>query len=1078
MTPTPGNVYDFDRFRLDAAERVLLRDGREVPLTQKAFDVLLALVERSGRVVGKEELMQRVWPEQFVEDSNLTQNVYTLRKILAEGGDDREYIQTVPRRGYRFTVEVRGGASGGGRGTGEQVAPSEAASEVAAGDSAGGGTGAGVRAEESAVTTPEGSMSAGPTGADSEEGPEAFASPDTLAFESPDAFVGRSAELARLGALLERAVAGSGRIVFISGEPGLGKTALANEFVRRASRTHPGTLFARGRCVEQYGASEAYLPILEAFGGLLHGARRVLIERMLLAFAPTWCLQLPAAFAAPEVRERLRREALGATRERMLREMGECLAELSSRAPVVLLLEDLHWADPSSIDLLRHLSHRVARRRLLVVGTYRPDDAEVANQPFQVCKREMDAHDQCEEVALGALGHEHLAAYLDAQFAPNDFTENLADLILQKTGGHPLFATRLAQYLAERGDVSNTSGVWTLARDLSAVDLEMPESVLSMIRRRIEGLDEEDRRALRHASVQGDEFLSTVLAGSLGADPVEVEERLDRLARAHRLIRSRGEEDLPDGSLSTRYSFSHALYQNVLYGDLVSQRRRQLHATGGDLLERHYADESPRVAAQLAVHFERGRDFARAVRYHAIVGDNAARLHATAEAAAHYARALELAEKLPADERAEALVSLHLKRGAVETARSRFDSAHDDFARVVALARERGDAEVELAALNGLIKVLFFARRMDEVALRTDEALALAERTGNEALRLEALAFVVQRLMRAREWPEAVALAERIVREAESLGHRPALLSGLVERGELHFQQCEYALADETLTRAVALASEMGDGFMRLYALFLLGLVATNSGRMSRALEHLGEAERLAERNGDRFWLARLPSTVGWIHRELQDFDRALDYDRRGLEIARADSLPEVEANALINFCQESARQGDAAGWESAFREIESIIERHPWMRPRYHIRLQSVMAEYWLAVKDYERADDHARLFVELTTKHEMHKDAAVARLLLAEAAAARGLREEAAAQLETSLALTIKYHAPLVAWRVHAALGRLHALAGDAPASRAAYAEARRVVETIAEGVSDETLRAAFLASPAVREVLEGAG
>ena len=1029
MFHVPHDSYEFGLFRVDARERILLRDGEVVALTQKAFDVLLALVERSGHVVEKEELIQRVWPDSFVEEGNLSQNIYTLRKILGTDADGKPYIQTVPRRGYRFTGEVKVGQSSAG----------VAARSARQWDT------------EKRVQPP----------AELEAG--------------PDAFVGREPELEALQKLLDEAVAGRGRLVFITGEPGQGKTSLSNEFLRRAGEAYPHIIMARGHCIEQYGSSEAYLPVLEAFGALLRSDARELIRQTLRSCAPVWCLQFPSAFPGSEEREQLRQEAVGATKERMLREMSDCLGELASHAPVVLVLEDLHWADAYTIDLLRHLGNAVGNKRLLLIGTYRPEDVDVSNHPLKNYKSEMEAHDQCEELALGVLGREHIARYLNVRFAPNDFSQRLADLILDKTRGHALFATRLAQYLAERGDIVRNDSVWTLARELSEVDLEMPENVLSMIRRRIEALGEEDRRALRHASIGGEEFLSVVVAGSLSADPLDVEERLDRLSRANRLIRNRGEEELPDGVVATRYAFSHALYQNVLYGDMVAQRRRDLHRKVGDLLEQHYCNDPIQVAAQLAMHFERGRDFARAVSYLTLVGDNSARVYANAGAAEHYTSALELVKKLPPEKQSEAALKLYLKRGAVEMARSRFDEAHDDFLRVKEAARERGDLEMEQSALNGLIKVLFFARRLDEVDSLTDEALALAARTGNEALRLETLTFVVQKHIRSREWAEAVKLSERIIGEAAAINHRPALVSGLIERGELHFQQSEYGLAEGLLTRAAALASETGDGFMHLYSLFFMALVAGNTGRMSRALAVFNEAARIADRNGDRFWLSRLPNSLGWIYRELHDFGRALEHDHRGLEIARRDRLPEVEANALLNFCQEYARQGAAEKWQAAFHQIEDVIERHPWMRARYQMRLHSISAEYRLAIGDFEHAEEEAARLLELNTRYEYHKDEAVTRKLLAEIAAARGQVDRAEAELEKSLALLQKYPAPLVTWRVYSALGRVHTLRKKTDAARVAYQEAASIIGEIAGGVDDESLRGTFLSSAAVREVLD---
>jgi hypothetical protein len=376
-------------------------------------------------------------------------------------------------------------------------------------------------------------------------------------------FVGREAEMERLDRLLRQAVAGAGRVVFITGEPGIGKTSLANRFLRDTRRSHPSLICGRGQCVEQYGAGEAYLPFLDALGGLLAGPQRELIMGVLRTYAPTWCLQFPAVFSG-DAMEQLRRETIGATKERMLREMGEALGALAPSSPVALLLEDLHWADTSSADLLRHLSQRVEGQRLLVIGTFRPGDLEVSRHPLRSYKLEMQGRHQCEEIALGTLRQENLASYLDARFAPNDFGHDLAPLIERKTEGHPLFATGLVQLLADRGDIALAGGRWSLTRPLAELDLEAPESVRGLIRKKIESLGDEDRRLLQYASVEGEEFLSTALAGLLGVDELTLEERCDDLHRVHRLIEPRGEEELPDGAMAMRYRFVHALYQNEL----------------------------------------------------------------------------------------------------------------------------------------------------------------------------------------------------------------------------------------------------------------------------------------------------------------------------------------------------------------------------------------------------------------------------------------------------------------------------------------------------------------------------------
>jgi len=485
-------IYEFGPFRLDPVERMLSGEGHAIALSPKAFDLLIALVSRAGHVVHKDELMREVWPDTFVEENNLTVNISALRRALAGANSDQDYIQTVPRRGYRFVASVR-------------------------------------QASESAPLVPGGAEA---TAADSE------------------VIVGREPELRILERFLREAAEGGGRMIFITGEPGIGKTALSNAFLGHVRSRFPFSTVCRGRCVEQYGAGEPYLPVLDALSNLLCGTAGKLVADVLRSCAPTWCLQFPAFFGSNDALERLYRETVGATKERMLREMLDALGMLASTAPVVFHFEDLHWADLASIDLLRRLCQDGGKQRLLVTGTFRPEDIERSNHPLKNFLLEMQAHKECEEIALGLLTREHLATYLDSRFAPNRFDLELAALIHRKTEGQPLFATSLIQFLVERGDIARVGDHWMLTTPLSDLDLEAPANVRKMIRKKLDALDSEDRRAMEYASIQGGEFDSVVLAGLLETDDLGLEERLDRLDKVHRLIQTLGEEELPDGTFT------------------------------------------------------------------------------------------------------------------------------------------------------------------------------------------------------------------------------------------------------------------------------------------------------------------------------------------------------------------------------------------------------------------------------------------------------------------------------------------------------------------------------------------------
>lgn len=889
-------------------------------------------------------------------------------------------------------------------------------------------------------------------------------------------FVGREPELRKLEESLQQSIDGAGRVVFISGEPGIGKTSLSDEFLRRARSRFPGLAVARGRCVEQYGTGEAYLPFLDAMGALLQGPSHERLGAVMRTSAPTWCAQLPVAFATGAI-EKLQQETIGATKERMIRELGDALGIFATTSPVVLLLEDLHWADPSSVDLLRHLAQRITNQRLMIAGTFRPEDIERSNHPLKSYKAEMQAHKLCEEIALDSLSPLHIQDYLNATFAPHNFPPEFAAHIHEKTEGHPLFATNLLQYLQERGDIAKMNEHWSLSRPIADIELETPESVRSMISKKVDSLGEEERRALQYASVEGQEFLSTVVAGLLGMDEVDLEELLARLEKTHRLIITRGEEELPDGSLATRYRFAHALYENFLYSGLVTKRKVMLHRQAGEQLVRHYGKRAPQFATKLALHFERGRDFPRAVEFLVHAGDHATTLYANAEAADHYTRALGLAQKLSDEAKTETMVALYGKSGAANMALSRFTESADDYVRMLKYQEVLDSPARKAAALNALATTLFFAHRLEEMDARADEALAAAKSAGSETLRLDTMCLMGLKHLCYGELDLARPILDDVIKSARAIDHKPALVTGLTWRGSLYFFQTEYERAIECEQEGRQLASRLRDGFLFLTSMFFLGLSKANLGYMSEAIATLEEAISMAGRNGDRFWYPRMPNCIGWMHRELQDFEGAHKHDQEGLEVARQYHVLEAEANSLINLGIDHTLEGKPDETVSAFHKTREIFERDAWFRWRYSIRLEAATAWHWLRQGDLDQAREFAQRLLDTASHHEVHKYIAEAHRLRAQIAIAAD--DPAAAQAEFAAALDElqRYPAPLVAWRTHADLGRLQAKQGDATAAHSSFFRAAEIINFCANNVTDDSLRTIFMNSTAVRAVMSGA-
>jgi len=593
---TRAATFWFGDFRIDLEDERLWRGPEALPLSPKAFALLRHLLAHAGQLVTKRALFDAVWPDTAVGDSVLTVAIGELRRALGDDPRAPRFIETVHRRGYRFLAAIRSSLT---------PSPSPRPDTVAARWPADG-------SDEASLTT-----------------------------LSTSGLVGREEEMRELGACLERSRQGDRQVAFVTGEPGIGKTALVTAFLQQVGQSTECWI-GEGQCIEHYGAGEPYLPLFGALHQICRAPGRSRLREILGQYAPSWLVQMPGLLDAAAL-ETLARRTQGATRERMLREMAEALEAVTVEQPLVVLLEDLHWSDHATVDLLSFLARRRQTARLMVIGTYRPADVVAREHPVASVKDDLALRGLCRDLPLGPLSGADVGRYLSEALPGHRVPDGLVSRLHERTSGNPLFLVNVVQDWITQGVLVEVDGRWELGRAVEEAVHGVPPSVRHLIDRQLTRLSDQDQRLLGAASVAGEEFPAVLVAEEGAGD---ADERCDDLVRQH-ILRPRGTTAWPDGTLTGRYAFTHALYQEVLYERVPAGRRVQLHRRIARRIEAAFGAQTEDVAAELAAHFERGQEFERAVPYLEQAARRVLRRSAPQQAVQHLERALELLHALP-----------------------------------------------------------------------------------------------------------------------------------------------------------------------------------------------------------------------------------------------------------------------------------------------------------------------------------------------------------------------------------------------------------------------------------------------
>jgi len=881
--------------------------------------------------------------------------------------------------------------------------------------------------------------------------------------------VGREGAMAELEGYLGQALNSQRQVVFITGEAGIGKTTLVDAF-HQTIANRPNLRIIRGQCVEGFGGKEAYYPVLEAIGQWVREASGGQVVQTLAKQAPTWLIQFPSLIKT-EQREALQKEIHGATRERMVREICEALETLTAQDPLVLILEDLHWVDPSTLDFLSAVARRRGAAKFLLLGTYRPADLILSKSPLKSLKQDLVLHNLGHEINLERLEEPDVAEYLQIHFANGDFPDGFANLIYRHSGGNALFLVNILLDMVKRGLIAQADGSWKLKVSLEDVEPRVPETLDQLIEAQFQQLSAEEQRILRSASVAGERFSVWAISTAAELEPEIIEDACERLAERLQFIKAAGINALANGQISAHYEFRHSLYREVLYRRLSEVTRSKLHLQLAQRLQAFCDPCELEQATELALHFEGGHDYEQTIHYLIIAAKNAAGRFAYRDSIEILRHALELVPMVAAGKRTELEIQTLLQIGDTNYAIGSMAESAQAYERAASQAARSG---LRVAQVTSLIRLTHTMGLLD-----VDQAVAaveLAEQIGasldDPVLQARTQILAPCARLYYHTWrsedAELFASAQQKIQRLSG-GRYPEM-----HYAHLHPLQGRYQEALKIAEDGILKISETTNTVAYLLALGAKSLALIHLGRFGQALRDVRAAIERAKKNGNDPWLLNIREA--WLRTVAMDFEGA----QRIAEamICVNSGYPTGQPQAIAWVAAGNAALG-RKDYDGALQYFKQVIDKDvtPKFFLHWHWRIHALvgLVNTWLAAGNLEHARVEA---VHLREAALATADPSV-QALAWEANARLGLAEKnwqcAEESVQNGQVILEKFEIPTAAWRVDGTAWDFYQHTKNQKAANTHRKRAETCILKIANSFEhEEPLRATFLAAAPIRRIL----
>ena len=912
--------------------------------------------------------------------------------------------------------------------------------------------------------------------------------------------VGREGEFGALRRVMEEVRQGRGHVVCLTGEAGLGKSRLVDEVHSEWDAASGGQSWFESKGIP-YDTTRPY--------GLFYQ-----LSEQVLRIADTVLQGL-----APEQRAQVARtaELLLSVRdesgqavpegEALKRELFESALNgwraIASHTPMVMVCDDLHWADPASVELLQHLFQLAEEAPILFLCAFRPERQSPAWKVKQYAEAEFPH--RYTEIGLKPLSEEDSDTLVGKLLTIADLLAELRKLILQKAEGNPFFVEEEVRTLMESGAVvSDDNGMrWRAAARVE--DIAIPDSLQSLLVSRIDRLEEEARRTLQMASVIGRNFYHRVLQ-NISDTSVELDRQLSTLQRVE-LIREEAR------LLEHEFMFRHELTRDAAYSSILRRSRREFHLRVGETIESLFPDRLQEEAHRLAHHFREAGDNERALKYCIMAGDAAARLYANNEAASHYARALEIAKKTDAPQ--EQLIYLYARLGRALELAGRQQEALDTYRELEALALERSDRVLELAAIIPLATLYSTPTNVsnpvegEAIALR---ALGLARELGDHRAEAKALwNLMLVDVYTARDPQRAAGFGEESIAIAREHGLKEELAFALNDTARPYFEMGKVQEARVVVEEAAGLWRELGNLPMLTDSLHSVASSHFFLGEFDEALRRAGECLDVCRSIGNLWGQSAILMVVGQIHALRGDMDQSIETFREGMESGEKSGFVGGSLTGASGLAWTYEEIGDHAsalgyldsikgdfsvelGWGPGLEAIlraqklfsggahddvvgaldDALSKLHTIESMTYFDFYGVVLADTSVRVGAYDLALAISQRYIDSSTAKGLRHVLADALRLKGQALLGLGRNEEALAALTEAKAQAEALDAPRILWPVLAALSSIERQAGNAAEAEKLLVAARKAVEYVADHAGTPELRASYLMQPHVQAAL----